>query len=55
MVFMVCSHCGTVQEAPSDLVAQGLQGVAEHAGFKPGHPIVELEGECARCVDGKAA
>jgi Fur family zinc uptake transcriptional regulator len=55
VVFMVCSHCGTVQEAPSDLVARGLQGAAEHAGFKPGHPIVELEGECARCVDGKAA
>ena len=50
VVFMVCSHCGTVQEAPSDLVAQGLQGAAEHAGFKPAHPIVELEGECARCA-----
>jgi Fur family zinc uptake transcriptional regulator len=39
-----------VQEAPSGLVAQGLQGAAEHAGFKPAHPIVELEGECARCA-----
>ncbi|MFM8746964.1 MAG: Fur family transcriptional regulator [Aestuariivirga sp.] len=55
VVFMVCSHCGTVQEAPSDLVAQGLQGAAEHAGFKPAHPIVELEGECARCSETKAA
>lgn len=55
VVFMVCSHCGTVQEAPSGLVTQGLQGAAEHAGFRPVHPIVELEGECARCVDGKAA
>ncbi len=55
VVFMVCSHCGTVQEAPSDLVAQGLQGAAEHAGFRPVHPIVELEGECAQCLETKAA
>jgi Fur family zinc uptake transcriptional regulator len=44
-----------VQEAPSDLVARGLLGAAEHAGFRPVHPIVELEGECARCLDAKAA
>jgi Fur family transcriptional regulator, zinc uptake regulator len=55
VVFMVCKNCGTVQEAPSDLVARGLQGAAELAGFRPVHPIVELEGECARCLDAKAA
>ncbi len=50
VVFMVCSHCGTVQEAPSDLVSRGLRGVAEDAGFKPVHPIIEIEGECSSCA-----
>jgi Fur family zinc uptake transcriptional regulator len=50
VVFMVCGHCGTVQEAASELVARGLRGVAKTTGFKPLHPIVELEGECAKCV-----
>ena len=55
VVFMVCSNCGIVREAPSDLVAQGLQDAAEHAGFRPVHPIVEMEGECARCLEAKPA
>jgi Fur family zinc uptake transcriptional regulator len=50
VVFMVCSQCGAVQEAASDLVARGLRGVAKTSGFKPLHPIVELEGECANCA-----
>ncbi|MBH5384756.1 Fur family transcriptional regulator [Bradyrhizobium diversitatis] len=49
VVFMVCSQCGAVQEAASNLVARGLLGVAKTSGFKPLHPIVELEGECASC------
>jgi Fur family zinc uptake transcriptional regulator len=53
-VFMVCSQCGAVQEAASDLVARGLRGVASATGFNPRHPIVELEGECAKCADTAA-
>jgi Fur family zinc uptake transcriptional regulator len=54
-VFMVCNQCGAVQEAASDLVGRGLRGVARATGFTPRHPIVELEGECARCADTAAA
>lgn len=50
VVFMVCSQCGAVQEAASNLVARGLRGVAKTTGFKPLHPIIELEGECADCA-----
>jgi Fur family zinc uptake transcriptional regulator len=50
-VFMLCNHCGAVQEAASDLVARGLRGVARATGFTPRHPILELEGECAKCAD----
>jgi Fur family zinc uptake transcriptional regulator len=54
-VFMVCSQCGAVQEAASDLVARGLRGAAKTTGFRPRHPIVELEGECAKCADTAAS
>ena len=53
-VFMVCTQCGAVQEAASNLVARGLRGVAKASGFRPQHPIVELEGDCAKCADTAA-
>jgi Fur family zinc uptake transcriptional regulator len=49
-VFMVCNHCGGVQEAPSELVARGLTLAAKASSFKPVNPIIEIEGQCARCV-----
>ena len=54
VVFMICSQCGSVQETASDLVARGLRGVAKTTGFKPLHPIVELEGQCANCTSASA-
>lgn len=50
VVFMVCSQCGAVQEAASDLVARGLRGAAKTTGFRPRHPMIEVEGECAKCA-----
>ena len=50
VVFMVCSQCGAVQETASELVARGLRGAAKTAGFRPRHPTIEVEGECARCA-----
>lgn len=49
VVFMVCGQCGAVQEAASELVARGLRGAAKTAGFRPRHPMIEVEGECAEC------
>lgn len=54
VVFMTCKQCGAVEEATSSLIARGLKDVVEATGFKPRHPIVELEGECANCL-GRAA
>jgi len=50
VVFMVCSQCGAVQETTSELVARGLRGAARTAGFRPRHPLIEVEGECAKCA-----
>lgn len=50
VVFMICSHCGTVQEVPSETFARGLRSAAKATGFKPLHPTFEVEGECAECT-----
>ena len=54
VVFMVCGQWGAVQEAASELVARGLRGAAKTTGFRPRHPMIEVEGECARCADAAA-
>jgi Fur family zinc uptake transcriptional regulator len=50
VVFMICSHCGTVQEVASEAFARGLRSAAKLTGFKPVHPTFEVEGECAECA-----
>jgi Fur family transcriptional regulator, zinc uptake regulator len=50
VVFMVCSQCGAVQETASELVGRGLWGAAKTTGFKPRHPMIEVEGVCAECA-----
>lgn len=50
VVFLVCQHCGSVQEAAAaPPVGRGLKGAAAASGFRPVHPVVEVEGECATC------
>ncbi|WP_050783563.1 Fur family transcriptional regulator [Methylobacterium nodulans] len=48
-VFLVCSGCGAVEEATSRAIQRVLKGAAAVSGFKPLHPVVEVEGECAAC------
>lgn len=50
VVFMICSQCGSVQETVSELVARGLRSAAKTTGFRSGHPMIEVEGECAKCA-----
>jgi Fur family zinc uptake transcriptional regulator len=50
VVFMICEQCGAVQEAASELLARGLRSAANTTGFKPRHPMIEVEGECAKCA-----
>lgn len=50
VVFLVCQHCGAVQEAAAPpALGRGLEGAAAATGFRPTHPVVEVEGECAAC------
>ena len=48
-VFLVCAHCGGVDEVASREVEKGLEGSATAAGFRPLARTVEIEGECASC------
>jgi Fur family zinc uptake transcriptional regulator len=50
VVFMICSACGSVAEAPSETIARGLAGMLKEAGFKPATPILEIEGQCPNCA-----
>lgn len=49
VVFLVCEECGKVEEVTSPTVGRGLRGAAEATGFRPLHPVVEVEGRCAAC------
>jgi Fur family zinc uptake transcriptional regulator len=49
IVFLVCAGCGAVEEAASRSIERGLKGAAAASGFKPVHPVFEVEGECAAC------
>lgn len=51
-VFLVCGACGSVAEAASTAVEQEVEAVAAASGFKPIHPVVEVEGRCAACRAG---
>jgi len=50
VVFLVCRRCGAVREtAAPAAVGRGLKGAALASGFRPTHPVVEVEGDCAAC------
>jgi len=48
VVFMLCSQCGVVQEAASDVVGRGLRSAAKSSGFTPDH---RDRGKCAKCSE----
>jgi len=51
--FLICGSCGTVAEIEDDGVAQALAKAARKQGFRPSHAMVELDGTCAICAEGK--
>lgn len=47
--FLICRHCGQVQELEQDVVAAVLLQSARGQGFRAEAATVEIEGLCARC------
>jgi Fur family zinc uptake transcriptional regulator len=48
-VFLVCTHCGSVDEIPSETFEHDLSETVAEVGFKPKSRVFEIEGECAKC------
>ncbi|MCX5614849.1 Fur family transcriptional regulator [Bombella saccharophila] len=48
--FLICRHCGRVQELEQDVVAAVLLQSARGQGFHAEAATVEIEGTCAECA-----
>ncbi|MFI5015430.1 MAG: Fur family transcriptional regulator [Hyphomicrobiales bacterium] len=52
-VFLVCTHCGAVDEVPSETFEHDLSETIAEVGFKAKARVFEIEGECAKCQAGR--
>lgn len=48
-VFLVCDHCGRIDEIADHGISRQLQKGAESQGFKPSRQVLELHGDCMSC------
>jgi Fur family zinc uptake transcriptional regulator len=55
VIFLICRTCGGVDETSSEEVEGGLGRTLKRAGFTPTHSILEVEGDCDACSQGKHA
>jgi Fur family zinc uptake transcriptional regulator len=47
--FMVCQHCGAIQEFADEALCQGENKFARHLGFHTAYHLSEFCGLCSRC------
>jgi Fur family transcriptional regulator, zinc uptake regulator len=52
-VFLICRQCGNVGEALSGGVGAAIGKVAAQSGFSPDLSVVEIDGLCSHCADGR--
>lgn len=48
--FMICTVCGAVGECVASADRSGLTLQARDSGFRVEHTVLEMTGQCARCV-----
>jgi len=48
-VFLVCDHCGLIDEIADQGISGQLQKDAERMGFKASRQVLELHGDCKSC------
>lgn len=48
-VFLVCDHCGHIDEIADHGISRQLQKGAQDQGFRPSRQILELHGDCESC------
>jgi Fur family zinc uptake transcriptional regulator len=49
-IFLVCDNCKQVRHIDDDPISKSIRSAAEHAGFQPERPVIEVRGKCADCV-----
>jgi Fur family transcriptional regulator, zinc uptake regulator len=49
IVFMICEHCGRVDEAASDMVQNSIEQLAKQRSFQLKSKVIELVGLCLTC------
>jgi Fur family zinc uptake transcriptional regulator len=49
VVFMICEHCGGVDEAVSEELQSALSRLSRAQGFSPSSQFIEVAGACAHC------
>ena len=54
-IFLVCDGCGQTVHLDDDRITKSVRSAAEHAGFSPERPVIEVRGKCADCDSSEAA
>ena len=49
--FMVCQHCGAIQEFADERLCQGENRFARNLGFHTEHHLSEFSGLCSQCYE----
>lgn len=49
-IFLVCDSCGQIVHLDDDGLTRGVRNAAQHAGFAPVRPVIEVRGTCAACT-----
>jgi len=50
-MFLICDQCGAVTHVDDDKATKALRSAAEHQGFRPLRPIIEMRGLCTDCAE----
>ena len=48
-IFLICDSCGSTTHIDDDKLSGGVRSAAEHAGFEPVRPVIEVRGKCGDC------
>ena len=51
-VFFLCTCCGEAHEVMDESLERKLMEAADAHGFHADHPVIEVEGICAKCHHG---
>ncbi len=51
--FLICTECGCAAELQDASIIKALTQGAESAGFELERPLVEVEGKCSACREGR--